>query len=181
MFPLWKDDLLVASYKQSLWRLRIRENRVIYAEPVMVLQRNGRIRDLMEDTDGRIMLWFDSGSIAILEPLDTGGENEDISGEVQFVQCTGCHNVDSGKTGKRGKTTTIGPDLLGISGRTIAGLPGYSYSQGLKNRTGTWSRDNLDAFLRNPQDFAPGNKMEFAGIPDAGDREKLIQYLSTLK
>jgi glucose/arabinose dehydrogenase len=181
MFPLWKDDLLVASYKQSLWRLRIRENRVIYAEPVTVLQRNGRIRDLMEDRDGRIMLWFDSGSIAILEPLDTGSDNEDTSGEVLFVQCTGCHNVDSGKTGKRGKTPTIGPDLLGISGRTIAGLPGYSYSQGLGNRAGTWSRDNLDAFLRSPQDFAPGNKMEFAGIADAGDREKLIQYLSTLK
>ena len=181
LFPLWDGDLLVASYKQSLWRLRVRENRVIYAEPIMVLQRNGRIRDLMEDAEGRIMLWFDSGSIAVLEPVVTDAGEEDMSGEVVFVQCTGCHNVDSRKTGKRGKTTTIGPDLLGVAGRSIAGLADYNYSDSLKAVSGNWSEENLDAFLQNPQIFAPGNKMEYAGIADPVERKKLIRYLSTLE
>lgn len=181
LFPLWNGDLLVASYKQSMWRLRIREGRVIYAEPIMVLQRNGRIRDLMEDRSGRIMLWFDGGSIAILETVNTDIASGDLSGEMLFVQCTSCHNVNSKKTLRSDAPTALGPDLAGVTGRSIAGLSEYNYSTGLRELSDTWSEENLDDFLQNPQDFAPGNKMEFAGIEDANDRKKLIRYLSTLK
>ena len=182
LFPLWKGGLLVASYKQSLWRLRLREGRVIYQEPIMVLKRNGRIRDLMEDKDGRIVLWFDGGSIAILEPLSTDTANDDVSGQVLFVQCTGCHNVGTGGDQKRGsKSPGLGPDLFDIIGSRIAGSPKYSYSSALKKLSGTWSSGNLDKFLEEPQSFAPGNKMEFQGITDADERKKIIQYLTTLK
>ena len=182
-FPLWKGDLLVASYKQSLWRLRVREGRVIYAEPISVLQRNGRIRDLMEDQQGRIVLWLDGGSIAILEPL---GESDDVSdavrGRILFVQCAGCHNIKTGGGHPRdSKVPGVGPDLLGIVDSTIAGSPDYTYTDGLKNIPGSWSTENLDSFLKDPQGFAPGTKMEFQGIADDADRARVIQYLGTLR
>lgn len=182
LFPLWEKDLLVASYKQSLWRLRVREGRVIYIEPIMVLERSGRIRDLMEDKEGRIVLWFDGGSIAILEPLDTHAASEDISGQLLFVQCTGCHGINKGGGHPLdSKTPGIGPDLVGVAGSSIAGSPGYNYSNALKRLTGTWSPGNLDKFLEDPQSFAPGTKMQFQGIMDSNERKKIIQHLTTLK
>ena len=182
-FPLWKGDLLVASYKESLWRLRVREGRVIYLEPIQVLQRSGRIRDLIEDKHGRIVLWFDGGAVAILEPLgEAGALSEELQGQVLFVQCTGCHNIKTGGGHPRdSKIPGIGPDLLGVAGNTIAASPEYNYSKALKELSGTWSAGNLDKFLADPQGFASGNKMQFQGIADPDDRRKIIQYLTTLK
>ena len=148
----------------------------------MVLKRNGRIRDLMEDKDGRIVLWFDGGSIAVLEPLDEAMAGEDVRGQVLYVQCAGCHNVKTGGGHPRdSKIPGIGPDLLGIAGRKIAGAPEYSYSSALQKLSGVWSDENLSKFLKDPQGFAPGNKMEFQGIQNDADRKKVVQYLSTLK
>ena len=179
---MWEKDLLVASYKQSLWRLRVREGRVVYLEPILVLKRNGRIRDLMEDKEGRIVLWFDGGSIAILEPLDADTASEDISGQLLLVQCTGCHNIKEGDGHPQdSKTQGIGPDLVGVAGGKIAGSPGYNYSNAMKKTPGRWSPENLDKFLEDPQSVAPGNKMQFQGIQDSSERKMIIQYLSTLK
>jgi cytochrome c2 len=182
-FPLWEGDLLVASYKQSLWRLRLREGRVIYSEPVQVLKKSGRIRDLMEDQQGRIVLWLDGGSIAILEPLDeTEPVSDEFSGQVLYVQCAGCHNIRTGGGHPRdSKVPGIGPDLLCMVDSAIAASPGYSYTDALKNIPGSWSIENLDRFLKDPQGFAPGTKMEFTGVKDDEKRKKLIQYLQTLK
>jgi cytochrome c len=66
-------------------------------------------------------------------------------------------------------------------GSTIAASPEYDYSNALKKLSGTWSEKNLDKFLKDPQSFAPGTKMQYQGMPDADDRRKVIQYLSTLK
>ena len=46
---------------------------------------------------------------------------------------------------------------------------------------GTWTEENLDSFLRDPQGFAPGNRMEFQGIADPAERKKLIRYIMTLR
>ncbi len=183
LFPLWKGDLLVASYKQSLWRLRVREGRVIYAEPVPVVRQSGRIRDLMEDQDGRIVLWLDGGSIAVLEPLsEADAHGDEVRGQVLYVQCAACHNIKTGGGHPRdSKVPGIGPDLLGVAGNTIASVQGYAYSDALKNLSGTWTTGNLDRFLENPQAFAPGTRMQFQGIADPEDRRKLVQYLNTLK
>jgi len=66
-------------------------------------------------------------------------------------------------------------------GSKIAGSPDYTYTDGLKNIPGIWSAENLDSFLKDPQGFAPGMKMEFSGIADDADRARVIQYLGTLQ
>lgn len=179
LFKLWKGDLLVSSLKaKSLVRVRLREGRVVYAEPIQIDTKNSRIRDLLEDDKGRIVLWIDGGYIVFLEPMDNKhatlkGEivSEDMRSQLLFGQCVGCHQV------KDGKTHGIGPDLFGLFERGVAGAQGYAYSSAMLNLSGSWTEERLDKFLSDPSGFAPGTKMEFKGIPSKSDRSTIIRYL----
>ena len=64
LFPLWKNDLLLASLKlQSLFRIRVHEKRVVYVEQIHI---GRRIRDITQMPDGRIaLLTEDNPSIEI--------------------------------------------------------------------------------------------------------------------
>ena len=54
LFPLWKNDLLLASLKaHSLFRVRVHEKRVVYVEQTHI---GKRIRDITQMPDGRIAL-----------------------------------------------------------------------------------------------------------------------------
>lgn len=71
-FPLWKGDLLVVSLKgQSIHRLRLDGDRVIYEEPIRF--EGQRLRDIAEMPDGRIALLSDSGTIILLRNADRPG------------------------------------------------------------------------------------------------------------
>lgn len=61
---VWRGDLLVASLHGTLFRLRIRDGRVILAEPIAI---GARIRDLEQMQDGRIVLWTDAGYLIDLQ------------------------------------------------------------------------------------------------------------------
>ncbi len=45
---------------------------------------------------------------------------------------------------------------------------------------GTWTPEEIDAYITNPKDYAPGNKMTFAGLKKIEDRANLIAYLATI-
>jgi len=85
------------------------------------------------------------------------------------LQCKMCHGG-----------SVMGPTLNGIAGGPIAAKPGFAYSPGLKNKGGTWTDANLDAFLKAPAQFAPGTKM-LIGVPSDENRAAIIEYLKTLK
>ena len=40
-----------------------------------------------------------------------------------------------------------------------------------------WTDGTLDKYLKSPADYAPGNAMAFAGVPNAKDRTDVIAYL----
>ena len=64
-FPLWQNDLLLASLKsQSLFRIRLHEKRVMYIEQIKIGER---IRDITQMPDGRIALLSDSAKILFLQ------------------------------------------------------------------------------------------------------------------
>ncbi len=91
-----------------------------------------------------------------------------LHGHELFTQrCTACHALDRNKTG---------PMLGGVVGRPAAAAPGYSYSPALKGASLTWSADNLDRWLANPQKLVPGAKMPVR-VLDAPSRRDLIAYL----
>jgi len=87
------------------------------------------------------------------------------------LQCKTCHSAQS---------SVAGPSLNGVSGRKVAGAPGFNYSAALKAKGGTWTEASLDAYLAAPQGFAPGGRMAVA-ITAPGDRAAVIDYLKTLK
>lgn len=182
LFDRWRDDLLIGSYTKRLWRVRIREGRVIYTEPIEIRGKNARIRDILEDPKGQIVLLLDGGSIVMLKPtteekhVPEGVAGADsMRGQLLFTQCRSCHDV------KDGSSHRIGPDLAGIVGRQIGRASNFNYSSTLAGSNETWSEERLDKFLANPQQFAAGTSMAFTGIPDPADRAQLIRFLKTLK
>jgi cytochrome c len=88
------------------------------------------------------------------------------------AQCKSCHTVN-------GTSSPAGPTLKGAVGRRIASASGFTYSAGLKARTGTWTDASLDAYLANPSGFAPGTRM-FARVAQSEARAAIIEYLKTL-
>ena len=99
------------------------------------------------------------------------------SGKTHAVICTTCHTLNKGGPNR------IGPNLYGVVGSPIAeDRGGYDFSDALKTKGKgqTWTFANLDTWLTNPQNFAHGTKMTFAGFPKAKDRADIIAYLNTL-
>jgi len=185
MFKIWKDDLLVCSLRgNSIWRVRVDKGRAISAERIVIGER---IRDIMEDSNGRLILWTEASidaptqtTIIIVERVEdnykaTEGLNSLQRGELLFARCDGCHTLSDGTDHR------IGPDLHGIFQRRIAAAQGYGYSEALKSFSGSWTEKNLDAFLTNPQRFIPGTSMQVGAVPDPTERGILIEYLKSRK
>ena len=181
LFPLWKNDLLLCTFITSLLRVRIREGRVAYVEHIEVRQRNGRLRDILEDKDGRIVLWLDRGAVAFLEPISDAATSQGKPveaadrGQALFSACAPCHKVGDGTL------HSVGPDLAGIVGRSIGGAAGFAYSDDMKKQSGEWTEARLDEFLANPQRAVPGTSMRSPGMESPEDRASLISYLKRLK
>lgn len=91
-------------------------------------------------------------------------------GEKRFEECVACHALERGKE-------SVGPDLHGIFGRNAGEAAGFRYSPALKRSGIVWSEQTVDTFIADPQAVIPGNRMPFAGVPDASARADLIAYL----
>ncbi|MGR3375923.1 c-type cytochrome [Salipiger abyssi] len=105
---------------------------------------------------------------------DLAGDPE--KGERVFRKCKACHAVGEGAKAK------TGPVLNGVVGREIAAQPDFDYSAALKElaaKDGTWTPEELAAFLEKPRGFAKGTKMSFAGLRKEEERADVIAYLAT--
>jgi len=166
-FELWKGDLLVTSLKQrTVYRVRLREERVMYVEPIAYVKR--RIRDLIELKDGTIVLRLDNvGQLAYLTKNESRKE--------QLVAgCRACHSVTEGRS------SGIGPNLWEVVDRPIAGAADFDYSDALKARNERWDKESLTAFLRDPASFAKGTTMPATNMSESEVGE-IVDFLSSLK
>ena len=97
------------------------------------------------------------------------------NGKALFGRCAACHTADKG--GANG----LGPNLYGIVGRKAGSKKDFSYSAAMRNSGIVWSNQKLDGYIAHPADVVPGNRMAFAGLPEAKQRADLLAWLSTLK
>ena len=107
--------------------------------------------------------------VTVAEPTFAGGDAE--RGKKAFLQCVICHSVEP-------NVHKTGPSLARIWGRK-AGTVAYftRYSKAMKQSHTVWDEKTLDAWLKNPRAFIPGNRMIFRGIPQHTHRQDLIAYL----
>lgn len=168
LFPVWKGDLIVGSlHGHALFRMRIIDQRVVFAEPIAL---DERVRDIAEGPDGRLVIWTDTSSIMSITPA------EGTDGAVVFATvCGGCHKAIDGYT------HSYGPDLAGVFDRSIASARGFEYSPALKSLHGKWNREKLEAFIAAPQTVVPGTAMSFPGLKDPAQRAAVSKYLAELK
>jgi cytochrome c len=100
--------------------------------------------------------------------------NPATGGNFAQMACGACHSFT------KGGATQVGPNLYGMVGAKIAGTPGYAFSTALAKIGGSWDFAKLDAWLTNPQSFAPGTTMSYAGIAQPRMRANVVDYLRTL-
>ncbi|MGE3771986.1 MAG: PQQ-dependent sugar dehydrogenase [Gammaproteobacteria bacterium] len=178
LFPRWRGDFLILTLNASLQRAHVKDERVIVVEPIRLRERNGRLRDIEQLPDGRLAFLIDGGAFAFVSPLDAQADDprtRAARGAMLFSACQQCHRIGDGRD------HAVGPDLRGVAGRPIAQTAGYAYSEALRALGGRWSDERLDAFLRDPQAFAPGTAMQIRALGEADDRAALIAYLKSLQ
>lgn len=94
-----------------------------------------------------------------------------------FKWCGFCH------TFKQGEEHLLGPNLYGIFGQQIAGVPNFPYTEAFvaKRKPGlVWTDDLLMEFISDPDGFAPGTTMVVSS-GNVTDREKLKVMVNLLK
>jgi cytochrome c len=91
-------------------------------------------------------------------------------GEQLFVECAACHTLEKG-------VHNVGPSLAGIFQRKSGSYDDYRYSPAMKRANITWTPQELEKFIADPQAVVPANRMPYAGMPNATDRADLIAYL----
>jgi cytochrome c len=110
-------------------------------------------------------------SVVLLAMADTArAEGDAARGEKRFEECATCHTLERG-------VNNVGPSLFGVLARKAGEVADFRYSPALKRSGITWTPQTLDNFIADPQKAVPGNRMPFAGMPDAADRADLVAYL----
>jgi len=96
------------------------------------------------------------------------------AGKKAFRKCKSCHTSD--KDGKN----RVGPNLWNVVGRDKGSMEGFNYSEAMKQKGGTWTFAELDAFLKSPKTFVVGTRMSIKDYKDPLQRAALIGYLRAL-
>jgi cytochrome c len=89
-------------------------------------------------------------------------------GEEVYTRCLACHAL---------ATDRVGPHHCGLIGRRAGSVPGFAYTDAMKNSKLVWDEKTLDRFLAHPMKVVPGTAMTYDGVPEAKDRADLIAYL----
>lgn len=180
----WDGDLLMASLRsESLFRTRIRNDRVLFSEQIQI---GAPIRYVHQHTDGRIVLWTDQHSIVFLTPsrfhpgrdaveaaiarMDPDPDFE-ISLRNALAQCNECHALEP-------HDDVNAPSLARVFGAPVASTDYANYSAALRALDGRWNRERLDVFLSDPGKIAPGTSMAAIRVENAQVRGALIDLLA---
>jgi cytochrome c len=91
-------------------------------------------------------------------------------GQELWGKCQACHTIQP-----NGRNL-VGPALYGVFGRVAGSLPGYRYSEAMKQSGMVWTDENLNRYLAATQDVIPGSKM-YGGLAIDQDRIDLLAWM----
>lgn len=183
----WNGDLILGTLAdKSLYRLRVTDSRLLFAERIEI---GKRIRYVLQHSDGRLVLWTDdTQELIFLEATEGGGERrllEDLIAEAGYgaeqastVQqaltlCMECHSLSP-------NVHRSAPSLATVYDQPIASTSFTGYTDALRNRRGRWTRENLSEYLKDPQAFAPGTAMPELGYDDPDVLNALVDLIAAL-
>lgn len=102
-------------------------------------------------------------------------EGDPEAGEQVFRRCQACHMVGENAQAR------VGPPLNDLFGRVAGTYEGFNrYSPAIKEAGEAglvWNADTISAYIENPREYIPGNRMAFAGLSKDEDRQNVIAYL----
>src|SRR5690606_12390984 len=107
-------------------------------------------------------------AMAGASPAFSGGDS--AAGEELYTRCAACHALERNRTG---------PKHCGLFGRRAGSVPGYDYSQAMKDSGIVWNARTLDRFLADPMAVVAGTSMGYAGVRDDAERAALIAFLES--
>jgi len=121
------------------------------------------------------MRWIATLAAAMLPVLlayHASAETGDVpEGARVYRACAPCHSLEPNKN-------MTGPNLSELWNRQAGSLPSFHrYSPALKSAGIIWNDDTLNEWVKDPQQFVPGNTMTFPGIKDAHARADLLAFL----
>jgi cytochrome c len=116
--------------------------------------------------------------VSIVTTLLCGAANAqqpkgDEEPELQFNgHCRECHSFVK-------NDNRLGPTLYGVVGRKAGTVPGFAYSESVKDSGIVWDEATLDKWITNPGAVIPDNNMAalFGGIDDPAIRAKIVAFL----
>lgn len=109
-------------------------------------------------------------AICVFAGAARAGGDARIGQQAYEARCGGCHSVDADR---------VGPRHAGVVGRRAGSVPGFPYSEALRNSGLTWDAALLERWLADPEALVPGQRMGFR-LDDARARADIVAYLQSL-
>jgi len=123
-----------------------------------------------------VAVWTSASAIGCGQESDAGAtvaathSESGLDGGALFERnCVQCHS----------ESVEIGPPLRGVYGRRAASVPGFNYTQALRDSNIRWSRENLLLLMLKPQELVPGVNMVQSSL-DREAAELVAKYLESL-
>ena len=125
---------------------------------------------VVSDNVIKCVIWVALGSVM----SSFAADDVAAARELTVRQCSQCHTFDKGE--KHGQ----GPNLFGLLGREAATVPGFAYSEGIKEalKGKIWDTKLLDAWLTDTIAVAPKAQMIY-WQDDANVRAALIRFFES--
>lgn len=90
-------------------------------------------------------------------------------------RCVVCHSLEEGGPFR------VAPNLWNIvDAEKARDRDWYAYSPSLINKGGTWTREELDQYLKDAAAFAPGSTKSIR-VTDPEERQRIIDFLAELQ
>jgi cytochrome c len=124
----------------------------------------------------RLMALFLGSVLMLIASGIHAKEGDSARGEQVFQRCYACHSIAPDET-----AAVQGPSLFQIVGRAAAAIPGFDYSEAMREKAAAglvWDAATLDRYLADPEAVVPGTRMSVPPMRDQQERADLIAYLA---